>query len=325
MTAVDSSPVVRCDDFADALVELRAALPGVPRKDLSLFFEAADGAARRLPAGLTERLADFRANGNETGFLLLRGLPHDETELPATPTSTPAPVDRPLLAMEAWLALVGRWLGYPTGYRELRSGTIFQDVYPSPGAHYLSSETSETLLEFHTEMAYHRRQPHYVMLACSRADHDGRAATLVSSVRRALPLVDSDLRGRLYAEPMPCRVDIAFRGDDPDGPITSVRVLHGSVDDPYLGYDRELLKPDGPEATRAFENLTGALDAVTEAVRLRPGDLVIIDNYRTTHARTPFTPRWDGHDRWLHRMYVRIPDRLDEPAYPTEVVDFVGR
>jgi len=324
MTAVESS-VLRCDGWTGALTPLRAELPAVPRKDLPAFFAAAAAAAQRLPAALAERLAAFRATGNDTGYLLLRGLPHDPAELPVTPTATPAPVDRPLMAMEAWLALVGSWLGLPTGYRELRAGTIFQDVYPSPNAHYLSSETSETLLEFHTEMTYHRRQPHYVMLACSRADHDGRAATLVASIRRALPLLGEAARQRLLAEPVPCRVDIAFRGDDPEGPVTSVRVLHGDADDPFLGYDRELLRPADAAATQAFTDLTGALDTVAEEIRLRPGDLVIIDNFRTTHARTPFTPRWDGQDRWLHRMYVRVPERLSEPAYPAEVVAFVGR
>src|SRR5699024_10659211 len=125
-------------------------------------------------------------------------------------------VNRPLLSMEAWLSLVARWLGLPTGYAELREGTILQDIYPSPGAHHLSSETSETLLEFHTEMAYHRRQPHYVLLACSRSDHERRAATLVASIRKALPLVDPADRRQLLAEPVPCNVDVAFRGGDAD-------------------------------------------------------------------------------------------------------------
>jgi clavaminate synthase/L-asparagine oxygenase len=249
----------------------------------------------------------------------------DESELPDTPTTTPAPLDRPLLAMEAWLAMVARWLGMPTGYRELRQGTVMQDIYPSPGAHHLSSETSETLLEFHTEMTYHRRQPHYVMLACSRADHEGKAATLVSSIRHALPLIDQADRDQLFREPIPCWVDMAFRPDDGPSPVAAVQVLHNDAADPYLGYDRELLRPQTPEATRSLAALSAALDRTTEAVRLRPGDLLIVDNYRTTHARTPFSPRWDGHDRWLHRTYVRVPQRIDEPAEAADVVDFQAR
>lgn len=325
MPTTASPTVVECDHHAQRLLPLRAELPDPPRKDLADFFAAATWAGERLPADLVERLREFRERGNDSGYLLLRDLPVDESELPETPSSTPAPADRPLLAMEAWLALVGCQLGLPTGYRELRAGTVFQDIYPSPGAHYLSSETSETLLEFHTEMTYHRRQPHYVMLACSRADHERRAATLVSSIRRAAPLLAPADRERLHGRSVPCRVDVAFRPDGEPEPVAAVAVLSGPADDPLLGYDRELMCPDDPETAASLSALSGALDQVVEEVYLRPGDLIIVDNYRTTHARTPFTPRWDGRDRWLHRMYIRVPERLSEPAYPAEVVPFAPR
>lgn len=309
------------------LAELRATLPSVPRADLPAFFAAAERAGRRLPEEVIRTLISFRDRGSEAGYLLLRGLPVDE-HLPSTPNSTPAPVDRPLIAAEAWLAMVGRVLGLPTGYHELRAGTLYHDVYPSPGAHHLSSETSETLLEFHTEMAYHVQQPQYVMLACSRADHERKAATLVGSVRRALPSVSAEARRVLMAEPMPCFLDVAFRGNDPNqerGPAARVQVLSGDPGDPLLGYDRELLAPATPAAKDALDELSAALDGITEAVRLTPGDLLIIDNYRTTHARTPFIPRWDGRDRWLHRMYIRVPERMHGTGEPGDVVTFVPR
>jgi len=324
-TSSETTPVVSCDGWQEELLSLRTGLPTTPRQDLPGFFAAARETAERLPEELLHRLLDFRAHGNESGYLLLRGLPVLPEELPDTPTATPAPVERPLLAMEAWLALVSRSLGLPTGYRELREGTVFQDIYPSPGAHHLSSETSETQLEFHTEMAYHREQPDYVLLACSRADHERRAATLVGSVRRAVPLIGEADRRLLWEEPLPCLVDVAFRNADGSSPVASVRVLHAGAEDPWLGYDRELLAPESPEAQRSLQSLSDALDKVTEAVRLEPGDLLIVDNNRTTHGRTPFSPRWDGHDRWLHRMYVRVPQRLREPARAGDVVPFTAR
>lgn len=302
-----TAPVLDCRAHRDQLLDLAAELPRVPRQDLYGFLAAARGLTGRLPARLVRALEEFNEHGNQDGFLMLRGLPvEDGADLPATPTVTPAPVERPLLAMEAMLALVGGRLGLHTGYAELREGTVYHDVYPSPGAHYLSSETSETLLEFHTEMAYHRLQPNYVLLACSRADHDGTAATLVASVRNALPLLSDAERDGLFEVKMPCCVDVAFRGgvEDP-GAIAAVTPLYGDRDDPMLGYDRELLAPREPAHKEAVAALSKALDQVTQAIHLTPGDLLIVDNFRTTHARTPFTPRWDGKDRWLHRNYIR--------------------
>ncbi|MFY1678800.1 MULTISPECIES: clavaminate synthase Cs1 [unclassified Streptomyces] len=286
---------------------LAAELPTVPRRDLYGFLETAKKLSVDLPHEIAGPLDAFNPDGNEDGYLVFRGLPVEgDFDLPATPVSTPAPTERRLLTMEAMLALFGSRLGLHTGYAELRNGTVYHDVYPSPGAHHLSSETSETLLEFHTEMTYHVLQPNFVMLACSRADHEKKARTLVGSVRKALRLLDQDTVDTLYDNPQPCEVDVAFRGGVPDpGAIANVKPLYGPKDDPLLGYDRELLRPNPGKDTEAVAKLSHALDEVTEAVALTPGDLLIIDNFRTTHARTPFSPRWDGRDRWLHRNYIR--------------------
>lgn len=321
--------VIDCTDHAGELRALAARLPQIPRADLPAFLENAAAVATALPGPLADALDGFNARGDQDGYLLLRGLPvEDEEALPPTPTITPAPADRPLLNMEAMLGIIGRRLGLHTGYLELRTASVYHDVYPSPGAHYLSSETSETLLEFHTEMAYHELQPNYVMLSCSRADHERQAATLVASVRKALPLLDQESRERLYDRKMPCCVDVAFRGgvDDP-GAIAKVRPLYGDADDPYLGYDRELLVPDDPQDAEAVAVLSKALDEVTEAIHLTPGDLLIVDNFRTTHARTPFVPRWDGHDRWLHRVYIRTDrnGQLSGSERAGDVVAFTPR
>ncbi len=323
-TSVTEQPIVDVSGEESALHALRTELPEVPRADLHGYLERAVDGAERLPDALAAQLDDFREHGNQEGYLLLTGLPQDP-DLPTTPTSTPAPAERSLIAGEAWLALVGGRLGLATGYEELRSGTVYHDVYPSPGAHYLSSETSETLLEFHTEMAYHRLQPRFVMLACSRADHEGKAATLVASIRNALPLMSREAVDVLFESPMPCNLDVAFRGGEDPGPQAQVTVLYGDREDPFLGYDRELLAPHDEAHTRALEELSTALDDVTRSVQLHPGQLLVVDNYRTTHARTPFTPRWDGADRWLHRMYIRTRDLVPGGARSGDVVAFVPR
>lgn len=317
-------PIIDLTEEESVLNRLRSELSPVPRENLLGYLETAIERAEELPADLAFVLDNFRENGNQEGYLLLTGLPQDDT-LPATPTSTPAPVDRPLIAGEAWLALVGGRLGLATGYQELREGTVYHDVYPSPGAHYLSSETSETLLEFHTEMAYHRLQPRFVMLACSRADHEGKAATLVASVRNAIPRMSQEAIDVLFDSPMPCNLDVAFRGGADPSPQAQVAVLYGDKADPFLGYDRELLAPTDETHVRALQELSDALDAVTKEVPLRPGQLCVVDNYRTTHARTPFTPRWDGADRWLHRMYIRTRDLVPAEARSGDVVAFIPR
>src|SRR5215470_14785615 len=177
VTTTIESQVIDFSDHHTLLAALREQLPTKPRLNLPAFFEAARQATERLPEDIRNRLESFRDHGNVSGYLLLTNLPVD-ARLPATPISAPAPIDRPLLAAEAWLAMVGRALGLPTGYRELHFGSVYHDVYQAPSVPYLPWQTSKTRLEGHTEMAYHMHQPHYVLLACSRADHEHNCATL---------------------------------------------------------------------------------------------------------------------------------------------------
>src|SRR3954453_11106653 len=122
------SPVLDVSGHAAELNELMSQLPQVPRQDLDTFFAVAAKLCTQLPGSMLEMLRAFQAQGNQDGYLLIRGLPV-QSELPPTPTSTPAPTDRPLITGEAWLVLFGSVLGLPTGYRELRSGTLYHDVY----------------------------------------------------------------------------------------------------------------------------------------------------------------------------------------------------
>ena len=39
-------------------------------------------------------------------------------------------------------------------------------------------------------------------------------------------------------------------------------------------------------------------------VRLQPGDVAFIDNYRAAHGRKSFRARYDGTDRWLKQLNI---------------------
>jgi hypothetical protein len=54
--------------------------------------------------------------------------------------------------------------------------------------------------------------------------------------------------------------------------------------------------------------LHAAVKQSTKHMVLRTGDLLVIDNYRAVHGRTPFVPRYDGTGRWLKRSLVISKD-----------------
>ncbi|GAX57097.1 L-asparagine oxygenase [Streptomyces olivochromogenes] len=317
-----------CGEWRDGLDDLLVALPAVPRHDVTAFARAAAKMAAELPGPLLERLKALRTGQDGHGYLHVTDLPCAPGALPSTPDSRPAPLERPLLAMEGWLLAICTAMGVPTAYRELHSGSLIQDIYPSPNAHPLSAQSSTTALTLHSEMLYHRWRPDFLLLACSRADHDGAAGTTVAAARAALPLLGAAEREILREHRMTCGTDLAFRHTDGSSPQAHVLVVDGVPADPRLAFDRELLEPGDPSARRALQALSEALDEVTDTVRMRPGDLLILDNTRVVHGRTAFTPRWDGHDRWLHRTYARSLPRGPagaEAAFPYQTKPFAPR
>jgi L-asparagine oxygenase len=72
----------------------------------------------------------------------------------------------------------------------------------------------------------------------------------------------------------------------------------------FLNYDEDLMEALTPEANAALEALKAAVAQVYQGVKLNVGDLLCIDNRRTVHGRSSFTPRYDGFDRWLQRAFV---------------------
>ena len=71
-----------------------------------------------------------------------------------------------------------------------------------------------------------------------------------------------------------------------------------------LVYDELLMSGTTTRAANALAELHAAVKRATKHVVLDDGDLLVIDNDRAVHGRTPFTPHYDGTDRWLKRALV---------------------
>ena len=81
--------------------------------------------------------------------------------------------------------------------------------------------------------------------------------------------------------------------------------------------DTLYLRGSSPESQHLVDVLNQAIRNNAQSVKLESGDLLIIDNLRAAHARSSFTPQFDGSDRWLKRAYaIRelnvIPDRSQD-------------
>jgi hypothetical protein len=75
--------------------------------------------------------------------------------------------------------------------------------------------------------------------------------------------------------------------------------------DPY--YSKLPADDAEPAFLDAYTALGAALDACGRTLPISAGDILIIDNDVTVHGRSSFTPRYDGTDRWLKRLLIRLP------------------
>ena len=98
-----------------------------------------------------------------------------------------------------------------------------------------------------------------------------------------------------------------------------VAILSGRRDAPYICVDPVFMaSPGDPKAVGAFNALRKALDQNLNDVSLSPGDVVFVDNARVIHGRQPFSPRYDGTDRWLKRFNLTRGLRKSFPVRGSE-------
>lgn len=263
------------------------------------FMASVRRASRALPSQVHEALLAFADDGHRSGALLLRGLPVGV--LPATPESPNAETEKDH-ATELLLLAVARVLGQPAGFRQENGGRVVQNLVPTrAGAYRQVSTSSAVTLAWHTETAFHPHRPRFLVLFCLRGDPSAR--TTLCSIREILPSLSLATRATLTQPLFRTAADESFGGSSSrHGAL--MPVLRGDSLAPQMVFDAELTIGTTPAAAAALTELIAAIEEHHTGVVLEPGDLLVIDNTVAVHGRSPFTPRFDGTDRWLQRTFV---------------------
>jgi Fe(II)/alpha-ketoglutarate-dependent arginine beta-hydroxylase len=321
---------------ADEAAELRAAASrlgdshGAP--DLPEFYDRDHMAEELLPARLRGFLLSYRRTEGAAACLV-HGFPLDDEQLGPTPEHWREAIEsKAAREQELWLAMCGMVLGDPFGWATLQQGRIIQNILPIRGdENRQSGYGSESLLEFHTEDGFHPNRCDYLLLFGLR--NPDRVPTVVASVRdvrlsdddrtvlaedRFHILPDTEHIRQLEAQ-TPGHPALVKLYDMVDRPVPTA-VLFGDRFNPYLRIDRPFMhvRPGDTEAEAALDRLMDELQRVQRNVSVGPGSLLIVDNYRAVHGRLPFTPRYDGTDRWLKKLTVSRNLRRHASGYALE-------
>lgn len=261
-------------------------------------------AAAALPSAVRRALIAFRDESNTSGTLLLRGLPVGT--LPPTPDH---PADEPAWTEVAVATLsqlmVMSVLGRSISYSDEKDGNLVQDVSPKRGAETRQENSGSILLELHTEDGFHPAPPHFLSLICLRGDRDGVAATVTAGIGDVLPALDAATIATLRRPEFRTKFSSSFVHDTDELVLTRpMPVLCGPEASPDLRVDFHGTIGTTPAAKAALARLEDAMLGALKGLVLEPGELIILDNRRTVHGRTDFTPRYDGQDRWLRRSFA---------------------
>ncbi len=249
------------------------------------------------------QILGFKLFGNPNGFLLLNGT--EIGGIPSTPVSR-AGMCKSDDTSERLLLQATALLGEPIGYVQESGGCIVNNFFPQQTqSRAATSDSFDTELELHTENAFHAIQPDYLLLLCLRQDPAAEAITYIASVDRILERLSYEQQAFFLNEPYNFFSDYDATEKNQRIDINKHQtVLYGDPDTPFFRFDPQFMVAYSDRAQRSLETLRGIAWEVVEPVRLSRGDLLIIDNRRTAHARSPFTARFDGSDRWMQRTFA---------------------
>ncbi|MEV4759486.1 TauD/TfdA family dioxygenase [Micromonospora sp. NPDC049559] len=247
------------------------------------------------------------------GFVLVPGLFADLPDPGPTPRHWKEVDPERSAPLDVALALVAAALGRVFGWTNQQAGRSVHNILPSPEhSHEQVGASSTVPLVWHTEDAFHPERADLVILACVR--NPDLIGTRLAGIRDAA-VTDADLaqlgRPLLAIEPDDSYGAGASAGAVPVGMSTVWNGPTGRCVRYDPSYTR--LMTDDARFVAAFRRLEGAFEACGRAVALAPGDLLILDNDTMVHGRAPFRARYDGGDRWLKRVLVRLPRTRPEP------------
>lgn len=311
----------------DEISDMRSLLGKVVKEfhsteDLE-FLDKAPLLAHELPARVRETLLDFKYKEPVSALCIVSGFPIDDSKVGATPAHWK---DRkqpsPALEEEMLLVLLGSLLGDCLAWATQQKGYFVHDLLPIKGTEQEQmGSSSDGLLWWHVEDAFHPYRGDYIGLSCLR-NHSRVATTFASLENIQLDpkhrellfephftirpdkthLQKTDRQGeKLVHDIGAAYADMERRDTEPD----KISVFFGDPEAPYLRIDPFFMGPaESPDAQEALDSLIQSIESNLQDLVFKPGDFCFVDNYRAVHGRKPFKARYDGTDRWLKRINI---------------------
>jgi L-asparagine oxygenase len=276
-----------------------------PSEHPDLFCKQSKELSNFLPKNIKKNLEDFSKNGNHRGFLLIKNIPINDTNLGKTPESNEFHIGENTTLAKIQ-SIILNYIGDVIAYEAEGNGHIFQDIVPVKQMKNVQTSLGSNIeLEVHIEQAFSKLKPDFLSLGCLRGDKN--AFTYILPVQKIVNNLNIEEINTLFNPLWKTGVDLSFKLNNHefiDGDIRGpLSILNGSLSNPTLIFDQDLMFGTTNESTYMIKKIVDIYYNNRIEHNLQPGEIILIDNNRAIHGRSSFSPNYDGNDRFLVRCF----------------------
>lgn len=255
-----------------------------------------------IPERIREQLIEFEEKGSQTGYLLIQTRIENDILTPVN-NKLKAGENTELAKIQAILIHA---ISEMIAYEAEGFGHLFQDIVPVKSmSHEQTSIGSNTELEIHTEQAFSKLRPDILCLACLRGDPN--ALTYILPVRKIMHQMTTEEKLFLREHLWKIGVDLSFKlygKEFAEGEIRGpISIISGEENDPQLIFDQDLMFSFNEIGEYLLKKIENIYNNDRFQHNLTPGEIILIDNRRAVHGRSPFFPKYDANDRFLVRCF----------------------
>jgi L-asparagine oxygenase len=297
----------------DAKVRIQYRLKKLPRPTAANFIEFISSyfqVLAELSVDITKGIHEL-AWPSGPGFVVLENCPESDS-IPTTPNDGNPSILKTQFVEEHFITAVGMMLGKPIAYFLEKSGELIANVIPVRGSEYkISNEGSKADLGLHVELAHYLALcPSFSLLYCLRPDPWDRAVTVIVDVRDLIPRLSPSCLSELRSPQFRIELPASFAVDGGETLSVPTPLIVGPDEYPQAFVEFNSTVPLNARASEALREMKVVCETsgIATDLRLKAGELLIINNYRALHGRRSFAPDWTrGSQRWLLRMNL-VPE-----------------
>jgi Fe(II)/alpha-ketoglutarate-dependent arginine beta-hydroxylase len=275
--------------------------------------------ASRLPYRIRKILFDFRNQKIPMGFLLLKGYHIDDEKISDTPKHWDTPWENSAtLQEEIFQCLICSGLGNLFGWLTQENGRFLRNIVPikADQDEQLGGSSRVPLL-WHIEEAFHPQRADMMTIMCYRnlekagtnicsldqMDIPEEILSILSQPRFVIEPDKSHFPENNQSQQWKLETDHFKRIKSFLANPVPTPVIFGPPGFQRMVVDQAFMSAvlGDLEAQEALDWFYQHLDERKTTIEMEPGNILLLDNRKVVHGRTPYKPNYGPKARWLRR------------------------